>query len=390
MAGQSAADGLRLIAMVRCLSVLGTAVAVLASPAGCLLPQDPTPKPSAGHAARLEKPFLSRGLNFGNALDAPSEGAWGVVLAEEDFPRVRDAGFDHVRLPVRFSAHASESPPYSIDEVFLRRVDWAIARALANGLGIVVDMHHYEELTSDPDLHADRFVGMWKQIAERYRDAPDAVCFELLNEPHDKLTADKWNALLVRALAAVRATNPTRTVIVEGVDWASATSLRHLAVPDDPAIVASFHMYQPILFTHQGAAWMNPEFRTTGVRFPGPPSAPLTPVSTARSVAWVREWFERYNGDPASINPSGNRAILEQLDLAKAFAESHRVRVYMGEFGAIDHADMASRATWTRTTRQEAERRGFGWAYWDDGGSFKAYDRERGAWVPELLSALLR
>ncbi len=377
--------------MVRTVSVLGAALALLAPATACLLPQSPGPNPSAPPATPLDEPKLARGINLGNALDAPSEGAWGVVLAEGDFSRIRDAGFDHVRLPVRFSAHASASPPYSIDDDFFRRVDWAIAHALANGLAIVVDMHHYEELTSDPDLHADRFVGLWKQIAERYRAAPEAVGFELLNEPHDKLTADKWNALLARTLGVVRATNPTRTVIVEGVDWASATSLRDsLRVPDDPALVASFHMYQPILFTHQGAAWMNPEFRTTGVRFPGPPPVPLTPVETARSVAWVREWFERYNRAPAEINPSGNRTIVEQLDIAKAFAESHRMRVYMGEFGAIDHADMASRAAWTRMTRQEAERRGFGWAYWDDGGGFKAYDRQLGAWVPELLAALLR
>ena len=73
----------------------------------------------------------------------------------------------------------------------------------------------------EPDANAARFVGLWRQIAEHYRNAPEAVCFELLNEPHDKLTADKWNALMPEALAAVRATNPTREVVIEGADWAS-------------------------------------------------------------------------------------------------------------------------------------------------------------------------
>jgi endoglucanase len=328
-------------------------------------------------------------MNLGNALDAPREGDWGVVLDEADFPRLHEAGFDHVRLPVRFSAHASMDPPYAIDDDFFRRVDWAITHALSNGIAIIVDLHHYEELMTDPDGQAARFVGLWKQIAERYRNEPEAVCFELLNEPHDKLTADKWNALSANALRVVRATNPTRTVILEGVDWASAKSLRDtLRIPDDVAVVASFHMYQPILFTHQGAGWMNPEFRTTGIRFPGPPSVPVVPVDAATSVGWVREWFDRYNREPADTNPGGAEAIAEQLDIAKAFADSHHVAVYMGEFAAIDHADMASRATWTRLTRQEAERRGFGWAYWDDGGGFKAYDRQGGGWVPELLGAL--
>jgi endoglucanase len=41
-------------------------------------------------------------------------------------------------------------------------------------------------------------------------------------------------------------------------------------------------------------------------------------------------------------------------------------------------------------TRQGAERRGFGWAYWDDGGRFKIYDRASLTWNQALLDALLR
>jgi endoglucanase len=334
------------------------------------------------------KPRLLRGINLGNALDAPTEGQWGVVLDESDFSRVSKEGFDHVRLPVRFAAHAKADPPYAIDAEFFRRVDWAVAQALKNGLAVVVDLHYYDALTKDPESHRARFLGLWRQIAERYRDAPPAVCFELLNEPHDHLTAGEWNSILAETFRVVRASNPTRTVVVEGVDWASAKSLRDsLSVPDDPNVVASFHMYQPLLFTHQGAPWMNAEFQTIGVRFPGPPTEPLTPST---SVTWVRDWFARYNREPAATNPSGMRAIVEELGMAKAFADTHHVPVYMGEFGAIDHADMASRAAWIRATRTLADEQGFGWAYWDDGGSFAAYDRKRGAWVPELRDALMK
>jgi endoglucanase len=340
-------------------------------------------------------------MNLGNALDAPHEGDWGVVLEAADFSRLRAAGFDHVRLPVRFSAHADDGPPYTIDPTFFARVDWAVRQALTNGMAVIVDLHHYEEIMTSPDAHRARFVALWRQIAEHYRSQPDAVVFELLNEPHDRLLADKWNAMIVDALAAVRATNPTRTVIVEGVDWASAKNLRDtLVVPDDPNVTASFHMYQPILFTHQGSPWMNAEFQTTGVRFPGPPASPLVPHT---SVTWVREWFDKYNREPAATNPSGPTTIAEQLDMAVAFADARRARlglapasggptvpIYMGEFAANDVGDIASRAAWTRATRTEAERRGFGWAYWDDGASFAAYDRKTRSWVPELAAALTR
>jgi endoglucanase len=330
-------------------------------------------------------------MNLGDALDAPSEGAWGVTLDASDFVAVRDAGFDHVRLPVRFSTHAGRSAPYAIDAAFFSRVDWAIGQALANDLAVIVDMHHYEELEKAPEGDRERFLAMWRQIAQRYQTASPAVVFELLNEPNSALKALEWNAMLADALRIVRESNPTRLVVVEGVAWASAQNLRDtLVVPEgDANLVGSFHMYQPILFTHQGANWMPPEFHTEGVVFPGPPTAPLVPSAPANETQWVRDWFTRYDTLPPERNPSGPATIADELDMAATFGKAHHLPVYMGEFGAIDHADPQSRARWTRLTRVEAERRGFGWAYWDDGGSFKAYDRSTRTWVPYLKSALL-
>jgi endoglucanase len=336
-------------------------------------------------------PALRRGMNLGNALDAPKEGEWGVVLDATDFVSIKQAGFDHVRLPVRFSSHAASAPPYAIDESFLERVDWAVDQAALNGLAIIVDLHHYKEMMDAPDEQRPRFVGLWKQIAERYRNRPPSVAFELLNEPSDKLTADKWNDILADALRVVRASNPSRTIIVEGVFWASAHNLRFTlrVPPDDPNLVGSFHMYQPMVFTHQGAHWMSAEYQTVGVVFPGPPAQPSAPSPAAGAVEWVRNWFNRYNEQPTATNPSGPAAITEEFDIAQAFAERTHLPVYLGEFGAIENADPKSREAWTRMARIEAEHRGFGWAYWDDGGGFKAYDRPRRSWVPYLKSALL-
>src|SRR5437588_6851367 len=87
---------------------------------------------------------LGRGINLGNALDAPREGAWGVTLKAEYFKAIKEAGFDTVRLPVKWSAHAEGKPPYTIDPKFAERVDWAMDQALANKLNIIVNVHHYD------------------------------------------------------------------------------------------------------------------------------------------------------------------------------------------------------------------------------------------------------
>jgi endoglucanase len=232
-----------------------------------------------GAAATKATAGLRRGVSFGNAMEAPKEGEWGWTLSAFAFRTVREAGFDHVRVPMRISAHAGERPPYAIDDRFLQRIDWVIEQALSNDLGVVIDMHHYDELMQSPAEHADRLVGLWRQIAMRYRGLPDAVVYEILNEPMAKLTAEIWNPLLTRVVAAIRAIDSARTLIVEGANWASAKDLRDTLElpPGDPNIVASFHMYAPTYFTHQGAHWMPPRFSTRGIVFPGPPPTPIVP-----------------------------------------------------------------------------------------------------------------
>src|SRR5262245_44402948 len=68
-------------------------------------------KPAGIQAANQK---LGRGINLGNALEAPREGAWGVTLKPHYFRAIKEAGFDSVRLPVKWSAHAQAGAPYTI------------------------------------------------------------------------------------------------------------------------------------------------------------------------------------------------------------------------------------------------------------------------------------
>src|SRR5207249_4998810 len=125
---------------------------------------EPARPPGNIHAANKK---LGRGINLGNALEAPKEGEWGVKLEAEYFQTIKKAGFETVRLPVRWSAHAQAEAPYTIDPKFAGRVDWAIDQALANKLNIIVNVHHYGEVDADPDRHLPRLAGLWEQIAAR-------------------------------------------------------------------------------------------------------------------------------------------------------------------------------------------------------------------------------
>lgn len=349
----------------------------------------PRPDPIATSAPI---PGFTKGINLGNCLDAPSEGEWGTTLSEKHFQMAKAAGLDHVRLPVRFStaARSDPNPPYTIKDEFWKRVDWALDQALANQLSVILDVHHFEEIHKDPNAHKARLYAFWQQIGTRYAKRPKEVAFEILNEPNGALEPKILNEITKEALKVIRKTNPTRLVFADPYFWASAERLAELELPAaDKNLIATFHVYEPILFTHQGAPWMDPWWGTRGIIFPGPPAKPVTPVPATAGQKWVVDWFEGYNKLPISENPGGPKRVFDLFDHAARYVKNTGRRVYLGEFGAIDIADEQSRENYVWLVRTEAERRGIGWAYWDDGGSFKAMNVANGTWNEALKRALL-
>lgn len=87
-----------------------------------------------------------------------------------------DLGFDHVRLPVRWepSDRSMDTAPYTIDPAFLNRIREVVDVALKYKLHIIVNMHHHEALYEDPEGQKARFISQWQQIADHFRDYPEA------------------------------------------------------------------------------------------------------------------------------------------------------------------------------------------------------------------------
>lgn len=299
---------------------------------------------------------LGRGVNFGNMLEAPTEGEWGITMEESYFDLVKAGGFNTIRLPVRWSAHALAEAPYTIDPMFFARVDWAVDNATQRGLNIVVNMHHYEALMKTPKDHQQRFVALWRQIGARYADRPHSVLLELCNEPNG-MSADFWNGFFQDALAAVRESNPTRIVVVGGADWNSVKGLLELKLPEaDRNLLATFHYYSPFEFTHQGAEWVS------------------------GADAWMGTQWDGVSRDKVNVD--------WDLDRAAAWARDNNRPLWMGEFGAYSKADLAARERWTAYLAREAERRSIPWSYWEFGAGFGVYDRAAQTWVEPIKRAL--
>ena len=310
------------------------------------------------HDAATVNRMLGRGINFGNGLDAPSEGEWGFSLKAEYFPAIAKAGFNSVRIPVRWAPHAGPEPEFKIDPAYMDRVEWAVTRALDQGLAVVLNIHHDEAATNEPAKYIPRAATFWRQIATRFKDRDERLVFELLNEPNGAMTDTRWQASFPTLLAAIRESNPKRVVMLGPGHWNSIDALANFDPPaDDPNLIVTFHYYNPFQFTHQDADWV-PEAK-----------------------AWHGQ---TWTGTPEQV-----AALRKDLDKAAAWCKDHHRPLFLGEFGAYSKADMPSRQTWTAAVAREAEARGISWCYWEFGSGFGAYDPATDEWRRPLLDALI-
>jgi len=297
---------------------------------------------------------VKRCLNMGNALEAPQEGDWGYRIAARDFQTIAQAGFDTVRIPVRWDSHTAHSRPYPIDAQFMARIKQVVDQAQTQGLQVIIDVHHYENLMKYTARETPRFLAIWDQISRAFSSAPDSVYFEPLNEPTRQISTAKLNALYTQVLPIIRASNPKRFVILGGNSWNSVERLDAVTWPDDPYLIATFHDYGPHEFTHQGATWMDPVLKTG------------------------RKWGRK----------SDQRELRETYDIARAFQGKTDLPIFVGEFGVIDTVPQAERNQWLRARRLTLEAHGYGWCVWDFSGAFKIYNSQTRQWDAGVLEAL--
>ncbi len=336
--------------MTRPTTLLNTAcaLALLAAPAAAQEgPPNGTP-----HTTVPAVP-IQRCANLGNTFEQPAGMPWGGRMpAAADLKDIKARGFDTVRFPIRWSAYAKTTAPYAIDPAFFAKVDRVVGWATDAGLNIIVDLHHFDELYADPAANRAKLVGLWRQIAAHYKDAPPSVLFEVLNEPHDKLDNATLEPMLVDVLKTIRATNPTRKVIMGGQFWSGISSLASFDPPKDPNVIATYHFYEPFAFTHQGASWVD-----------DPPPAPRD-----FGLEGDYEWLDKMATEVV------------------AFQRRTGIPLFLGEFGAIDSADPKERARYTYAVRRQAEALGVGWCVWAYDNTFNIH--RDGRWIPAMVRAL--
>jgi aryl-phospho-beta-D-glucosidase BglC (GH1 family) len=280
-----------------------------------------------------------------------------TFLGLDDFRQVRSWGFDHVRLPVDWQNlfDASVRPR----EEMLASLDLAMEGILAQGLQVILDLHkcpghdfhsgisEKQAFFSDPDLRRD-CLRVWSHLGERYGHLP-GVLLELLNEPVAPDDAT-WNAVKDELAHHVREAAPKATLVVGSNLWSNASEFAHLVPVDDDNILYSFHLYTPVVFTHQFAPWIPHPLFQERRSYPGEYLVPDDGGSRlpVEKGLWNRERMARH------------------MEPVFAFRERYGVEVACNEFGVyMAGPERASQMAWMTDALDLFAEHGVGWSYWN-------------------------
>ena len=136
--------------------------------------------------------------------------------------------------------------------------------------------------------------------------------------------------------------------------------LKILKPLDDPNIVYNFHFYEPFVFTHQGASWIDTTMASLH-DVPYPSSNGRCGKLPDFGDATANDWAGWYcTGDTWDAQHIASR-IQEAVDWAKQYG----VRLTCNEFGVYPPvAPPEDRLQWFRDVHSALEKQGIGWTVW--------------------------
>ena len=293
-----------------------------------------------------------KGVNLGGWLSQCdySKERLEHFIEEEDIRRLSTWGLDHLRLPMDYNVLREENGTFKKDgfDYVKRAVEWC----RKYGLNVILDLHKTAGYSFDKDeqehgffaeeSYQEYFYTLWEEIARKFAGYGDQVAFELLNEVTDEKTMDAWNRISQECIRRIRKITPTEKILVGGNRNNSVAAVKDLAMPADENIVYNFHCYEPLIFTHQGAGWIDTM-----------PSDYRMSFDHDMSVFWDRTKEYLPN----------NMIMLEP-------AKERNVPLYCGEYGVINLASPEDTLKWYRSIHAVFEKYGIGRAAW----SYKEMD----------------
>ncbi len=290
-----------------------------------------------------------------------------TFIVESDVEKIASWGLDHVRVPIDYELVEDEAG--NEDPSGYVYIDRVVNWCEKYGLNMVLDLHktygysfdkgENEEGFFENEAYQERFIKLWERLAKKYGNIGERLAFELLNEVTDKSYCDTWNRVSTECIKRIRVIAPDVKILIGGYWNNSIEALKDLLPPYDENIIYNFHCYEPLIFTHQGAYWI--DAMDTNFRLP-----------ITATYKEMDEMSKKYiNIASISFDDLDPNGTLDVAYFEKYFAEAVRIAeernvpLYCGEYGMINLATPEDTLKWYELIHEAFEKFGIGRAAWN-------------------------
>ncbi len=314
-------------------------------------------------------------MNFGygfnmtwmvSTRDRPFDEIAPVKIEEKELDFIAKQGFNFIRLPLDYRFWVRDFSYTEPDDSRLAEVDRCVGAIVSRGLHCSLNIHRApgycvnrpeiekHNLWKDREAQ-DGFLFQWTTLAKRFSYLPpEALSFDLLNEPpwdgEYGMTRASHETLMRSVVAGIRAVDPGRPIIVDGLGCGNA------AIPElsDLGVNFSARGYQPMALTHYQASWCA---AVQDVK-----AEPAYPLTLWEGKKWDRQALYDYYqpwrklesensivhiGEFGCYNTVPNQAALnwftDLLSIYKEYRWGYSLWNFKGPFGVVEHGREGTR-----------------------------------------------
>lgn len=309
---------------------------------------------------------VGMGWNLGNTLEsAGGETAWGnPKTTREMIHAVREAGFNAIRIPVRWTEHLDDWTTMTVKDEWMARVKEIVDWCLEEDMYVIINTHHEAWLDRHPqkatqESNNKRLAALWTCIANSFRDYGERLAFAGTNEtislnpdgtenwgaPTEEYqeVQNSYNQTFVDAVRATGGRNRYRHLIVQTYACNAWSGFKGFTVPTDPVegrLSVEVHNYDPYEYAGGGTYYY---------------------------------WGERYR-DMGKKTPAGDESTLTAyMDRLRTTWWDKGLGVVVGEYGCTSHytdddkeTQMENMQYWYRCMVSAMRERGFSAFVWDN------------------------
>lgn len=322
-------------------------------------------------------------MQIGNPDGADNaETAWGnPVVTKKLIKAVKNAGFDAIRIPVRWQCHITNPAAMSVSKEWMARVKEVVDWCLAEDMKVIINVHHDKWLEGRPfyknkEENNQKLALLWMNIATAFQAYDYRLAFAGTNEVHVK---DNWGKPEPENLEVQNSYNQTFVDVVRSMG--GNNEKRHLIVqtyvcnPDFGINNGDFIIpVDPI--EGNGNNYMSVEFHY------------YTPWDYAGECKYYY-WGQPYS-QYGTVSPSNETDLIKFMDNVYKTWSMKGLGVVIGEWGVTDHVKAGEEEKihenmtyYCNFLCKQARKRGYSTFVWDNnafgngGEKFGIFDRKQ-------------